>query len=278
MFTAASQRLIGLGLGTVAIYTVTACSPSQPTGTLEIRANGEDFVRQGFVTKDGWQITFDQVMVTLSEVTAYQTEPPFDPEQAEPLQAATLVTLDEPVEVDLAAGDETAEPILIEAVDAPAGRFNALSWSLMPAPLVEAPMTLMGTATKADQTILFELALAPSLKFTCGDFIGDERKGILEPNETADVEATFHFDHLFGDAELPADDPLNQKALGFDPFAELATDGSLEAAQADLQQQLSEADYGKLQTIFSGLGHVGEGHCKAERVEVTERGAEEGAE
>ncbi|NJN91351.1 MAG: DUF4382 domain-containing protein, partial [Leptolyngbyaceae cyanobacterium SL_5_14] len=24
------------------------------TGTLQIRANGEDFVRQGFVSKDGW--------------------------------------------------------------------------------------------------------------------------------------------------------------------------------------------------------------------------------
>ncbi len=33
-----------------------AVAESEGTGTLEIVANGEDFVRQGFVSKDGWAI------------------------------------------------------------------------------------------------------------------------------------------------------------------------------------------------------------------------------
>ena len=32
-------------------------------GTLAFVANGEDFVRQGFISKDGWAINFDQVLV-----------------------------------------------------------------------------------------------------------------------------------------------------------------------------------------------------------------------
>lgn len=276
MFKARSRWQMGLGLGLLATYAAAACTQSQPMGTLEIRANGEDFVRQGFVTKDGWQITFDQVEVILSEVSAYQTDPPFDPEAAEPLQATSSIVLDAPVKVDLATGDETAEPVLVETLEAPPGRFNALSWALTPQQ-DEAPLILKGTAVKANQTVPFQMALAPSLKFTCGDFIGDDRKGILEPGETADVEATFHFDHLFGDADLPADDELNQGALGFDPFTQLATDSSLEVTQTDLQQQLSGADYEKLEAIFSSLGHVGEGHCKAEMVEgaMTEAGEAE---
>ncbi|MGB3613727.1 MAG: hypothetical protein WBA10_08035, partial [Elainellaceae cyanobacterium] len=50
-----------------------ASQNSAPTqaGTLEFRANGEDFVRQGFVSKDGWQMDFDHLYVTLSELKAY---------------------------------------------------------------------------------------------------------------------------------------------------------------------------------------------------------------
>ena len=33
-------------------------NPTQATGTLEFFANGEDFIRQPFVSKDGWEIAF----------------------------------------------------------------------------------------------------------------------------------------------------------------------------------------------------------------------------
>ncbi|WP_353736712.1 hypothetical protein [Moorena sp. SIO2C4] len=35
--------------------------PTAGNGKLQFRANGEDFVRQGFVSKDRWQISFDRV-------------------------------------------------------------------------------------------------------------------------------------------------------------------------------------------------------------------------
>ncbi|WP_052035147.1 hypothetical protein [Xenococcus sp. PCC 7305] len=60
---------------------VTGCKSSESvaqqetavnTGNFVLVANGEDFVRQGFVAKDGWQIEFDRLEVSVSEVIAYE--------------------------------------------------------------------------------------------------------------------------------------------------------------------------------------------------------------
>jgi len=58
---------------------IVGCGGAAEKGTLQFHANGEDFVRQGFVSKDGWAITFDHVYVTLADATAYQSDPPYDP-------------------------------------------------------------------------------------------------------------------------------------------------------------------------------------------------------
>jgi hypothetical protein len=243
----------------------------QESGTLQIRANGEDFIRKGFVSKDGWQINFDRVYVTLSDVTAYQSDPPFDPESGKTLEAKEKVSLDQTQTVDLAQGDENAEPILVGEVKAPAGRYNALSWQMVPAQTGEAsgyPLYLSGKATKEGKNVDFILKIKPEMAFTCGDFVGEQRKGILQAGSTSDLEATFHFDHLFGDAETAPDDELNQGALGFEPFATLAKDGKLEADTTMLKENLSEADYKKLMEILPSLGHVGEGHCQETKLQA----------
>ena len=119
------------------------------------------------------------------------------------MQAKEKVVLDKTHTVDLAAGGEDAEPILVEAVaDAPAGQYNALSWKMVKAetrPAEGQTLVMVGTAEKEGQTLDFTIALNQPLEFVCGEFVGDERKGILTQGSTADVEATFHFDHLFGD-------------------------------------------------------------------------------
>ncbi|MBE9182682.1 DUF4382 domain-containing protein [Oculatella sp. LEGE 06141] len=235
------------------------------TGTLEIRANGEDFVREGFTTKDGWEISFDHVYVTLADVTAYQTDPPFNSEAGTEIQATQEVSVSEPKTVDLAEGETDADPVLVDTVEAPAGRYNALSWRMVSAnsgPADGYPLVMQGTATKDGETINFNLRLNQELAFTCGDFVGDDRKGILEPGDTTDLEATFHFDHLFGDGDAPPDDEINTGALGFDPLAALAQNGELDADTAELEQNMSADDYNTLLGILPSLGHVGEGHCQ----------------
>ncbi len=234
-------------------------------GTLALVANGEDFVRQGFVSKDGWQIEFAHVYVTLAQVSAYQSDPPFTAEADSKIQAQeTIVLVSEPTTVDLATGDENAPPILVAAVDAPAGSYNALSWKLVPAEEgVAAGHTILlnGTATKADQILDFTIKINQPLAYTCGEFVGEGRKGILKGDKQAEVETTFHFDHIFGDAEAAADDEINTGALGFQPLANLAQDNTLEVDSASLKENLSSSGYQALEQAIFSLGHVGEGHC-----------------
>ncbi|MBK8988751.1 MAG: DUF4382 domain-containing protein [Chloroflexi bacterium] len=244
-----------------------ACSPAE-TGELAFRANGEDFVRQGFVSKDGWEITFDHVYVNLSDITAYQTDPPYDAHSAAPIESKTRAALPGVHLVDLAEGGADAEPLFIgAAADAPAGQFNALSWRMAPAAdgaAAGSTLVMVGTAVAGSQTIPFTISIPTSYEYWCGDYVGDGRKGILAANSTTDLELTFHFDHIFGDAATPADDDLNLGAPGFAPFAAVASGGQLNATLSDLQAQMDPAAYQALVDILPSLGHVGEGHCHSQ--------------
>jgi len=223
------------------------CIGGGATGKLQLYANGEDFVRQGFVSKDGWSINFDHVYITLSDVTAYQTDPAYDPHSETDIEGKVTVTLDKVYTIDLAEGDESAPPILVdELLDVPVGHYNAISWEMARAesgPADGHSLVMIGTAEKEGQTIDFTISIDEECEYNCGEYVGDERKGILEEGGTADMEMTFHFDHIFGDAELPADDGLNLGAVGFEPFAEDAESGTV----IDMTEM--------------HLGHVGEGHC-----------------
>lgn len=275
--------LCGLGLGLVVTIAVQGCSreasspsgasspspsaiaSSAETGTLKLRANGEDFVRQGFISKDGWKIAFDHVYVTLSNIKAYQADPPYDAQSNEALRSTQVANFGQTQTVDLAQGDANAEPVLVATIAAPAGRYNALSWTMPKATAGEAAGTalmLVGTASKDGKSLPFTLKVDQEMAYQCGEFVGDERKGLLKAGDTADLEATFHFDHMFGDADLPPKDELNQKALGFGPLAAIAQAGQVNADVATLKQSLSSEDFEKFLTILPSLGHVGEGHCK----------------
>ena len=235
------------------------------TGTIQFVANGEDFVRQGFTSKDGWDMQFDHVYITLGDVTAYQTDPPYDAEAGEHITSDVSTALPGVHTVDLAAGDADAEPIPVGTIaDAPAGFYNALSFVMTPAetgPATGYSLVVIGTATKDGETTTLTLKFDDAYEFACGEYIGDVRKGILQAGGTTELEMTFHFDHLFGDAGTPLDDGLNVGALGFAPLAALAQDGTVDADMDTLQAELPDADYQMVLGIMPTLGHVGEGHC-----------------
>jgi len=240
------------------------------TGTLQFTANGEDFVRQGFTTKDGWDISFDHVYVNLADVTAYQADPPYDAHEGGEVQAETEVSLPGTHTVDLAEGDENASPILVgEVKDVSTGHYNAISWKMLKAtegPAKGYSLVIIGKAVKDGETVNFTLKNEKEYQYTGGEYIGDERKGIVQKGGTADLEMTFHFDHIFGDAGTPADDELNIGAPGFEPFAALVKDGNLEIDMAGMKDKLSPEAYQKLEEMLPTLGHVGEGHCHCEEL------------
>ena len=233
------------------IVALIGCTGGGEVGTLQFHANGEDFVREGFVSKDGWSINFNHVYITLADVTAYQSDPPYDPHWGGELKGEVKVDLDKVYTVDLAEGGADAPPILVgEVKNAPAGHYNAISWKMVKAssgPASGYSLVMIGTAEKDGRSVDFTINVDEECGYSCGEYVGDERKGILEKGGTADLEMTFHFDHIFGDAEAPMDDELNLAALGFEPFVDIAEGGKVDLNMGELH-----------------LGHVGEGHCYCE--------------
>lgn len=233
------------------------------SGTINLVANGEAFARQEFVTKDDWTINFDHVYVTLDQVTAYQSDPAFNPDKNEEISAEQEVTLlSEAKTVDLAKGDG---PLTVTKKQAPVGEYNAIAWQVVSPEQekkADSAIVLDGTAEKDGKTIDFVLNLDQPLSYQCGEYVGEVRKGILEADGETELETTFHFDHIFGDGEAAEDAEINTNAVGFAPMADLANENRLETDLDALEQQLSSQDYDQLMESMKGLGHVGEGHCQ----------------
>lgn len=237
------------------------------TGTLVFVANGEEFAREGLRSVDGWDITFDHAYVTLADMRAVHTDPPYEAEDGGEITGEAEVTLAGPVTVDLAAAD--ADPAEVGRVDAAEGHYNALEWSMVGAesgPAEGYSVVFVGQATKDGEVVDFTLRFDADLRYRGGDYVGDDRKGIVRDGESAEIEMTFHFDHFFGSDEEDADAEMNEGALGFGPLAALATDSSLDADLADLQAGLSAEEYNKIEEFLVHFGHVGEGHANAERL------------
>ena len=248
---------------------------STEKGTLALVANGEDFVRQGFVSKDGWEINFDRLYVNFSNAAAYSTESSFEPQKGDTKDSIDYQNKAEFFKstktIDLAEGEASAAPIVIAEASVPTGFYNALTWKLSTAdtdsPIAGNTIALQGQATKDGETINFDLGFDQPGEYVCGEFVGEDRQGVVTADNPGQLEATFHFDHIFGDADTPAEDALNQDALGFGPLANLASNGTLQLDEAELANQLSEPEYQQLTEAVSGLGHVGEGHCVVNTIE-----------
>lgn len=225
-----------------------SCGGNAEVGALQFYANGEDFVRQGFVSKDGWSISFDNVYITLGDIKAYQTDPPYDSHTGDEIDGKVSVSLNNTYTVDLAEGGDNAPPILVDELSGvSAGHYNAVSWRMVSAetgPAAGHSLVMVGTAEKDGATVNFTINIDEECSYSCGEYVGDERKGIVTDGGTADLEMTFHFDHIFGDAELPLDDELNLGAIGFGPFSDTSEGGQVDVNMTELH-----------------LGHVGEGHC-----------------
>jgi hypothetical protein len=221
------------------------------TGTLQFFANGEELATEGFLppklTKDGWALTFSHIFVTLTDITAYQADPPFDAHSGDPISAKTQVALEGTHTVDLVLDAKEDSRVMVGEVKAPAGHYNAVSWKVTTAEegiLAGYSTVLIGKAQKDGKTVDFQLKSKEKSAYRCGEYVGDERKGFLAQGGMADLEMTFHLDHIFGRADKPADDEMNIQAAGFAPFA----DGKSHVLN--------------LQGMH--IGHAGEGHCSVE--------------
>jgi hypothetical protein len=253
------QKLAFLSLLFILTLVVAACA--RDTGTLVINANGEDFARMPFTSKDGWTIDFEHIYTTFADVTAYQTTPPYEPTTGTMPEGVHVSTM-EMITSDLAVGSEPQQIATLQAV--PTGHFNALSWQMVNATEGRADgntLLMVGSAVKDGESIDFAIGIDDLYGYACGEYVGDARKGFVTVDNSAEMEITLHFDHLFGDGNAAPDESLNLSALGFAPLAALAENGQLDVTSSDLRGRLPATDYQLFEQALISLGHVGEGHC-----------------
>lgn len=232
-----------------ALFTVSAACIANADGTLTLHANGEELATAGFLapelTRDGWELRFDHVFVTLAGVAAFQTDPPYEATSGDTPDATVTVPFNALDHTTIDLTDTGADGrVNLGTASAPVGHYNAIAWSVVPATTgdwVGQSIVLIGTAARDGETVPFTLISADTHAYLCGEYVGDERRGFVAAGGAADLELTFHLDHIFGRLDKSAADAMNLGALGFDAFAAGGT-------------QVIE---------LAGLhiGHVGEGHC-----------------
>jgi len=225
-------------------------SASPGTGTIIFTANGEDFVRKGFIDKQGWSISFDRLYINLLDPTAY-------------MSSGQNAVLEGTHWVDLAAGNDEAEPIEIGRLKKiPAGNYQALKFKIRKkssGSFQGCSMVLIGRAEKKGLSVPFIIKLEEEMDFDGREgYVGEELKGMLLPEKVTSVEMTFHFDHIFGDQEAAANDHINTGSVGFDFFNQFAQNGKVHVCQSEMK---SAACYDTLVRAIWTLGHLGEGHC-----------------
>lgn len=215
-------------------------------------ANGEDFIRKGFVDKNGWKINFDKLYVNIVDPTSYNSN-------------GLSSTLKGGRMVDLAEGDENAGPVIAgKTENVQPGNYQSLKFSIKKSENPEhmgASIIMVGNAEKSGKNIEFIIRLNEELDFDGKEgYVGDEIKGIVKSGEQAPVEMTFHFDHIFGDIEAEQGSHINSGSVGFDYFYAYAKDGKVDVSQEETK---SNPEYKKLVKAIWTLGHLGEGHCEA---------------
>ncbi len=228
-------------------------------GTMVFKANGEDFVRKGFTEKHGWHIEFDSLLVNISDPTAYI-----------PDSQGMSITLQGNHKVDLAQGDEEAEPVTVGSMDSvPPGNWQGLKFGLRrmeSGPYKGYSIVMRGTASMEGDTLPFVIRINEEMDFNGKEgYVGDEVKGVLKGNDTSDVEMTFHFDHIFGDESAPEDDHINTGSVGFEYFLKYKQGDTLDIIQEKLAEDPDE-DYKRFIKGLTTLGHLGEGHCEVSNV------------
>lgn len=254
------------------------------TGSVAVTANGEEFVRDGFISMDGWDLIFDHLYVNLTGPTAYQVVETQTSSSFRPLHAghshedipegSAHVALTGSYLVDLAQGVEATTVGII--TEAPIGNYNRLNFDITQAAadtqpvdpvtttvvddLIGYSIVLIGSAENGGHTITFTIKFTEEMRYTdCGP---NATEGVVAEDGQGTAEMTFHFDHVFGDEEtLGEADSVNEIALGFGPLAALSSGGVFDITQDDLGNLLSGSDYLTLIDALRTIGHSGEAHC-----------------
>lgn len=68
------------------------------------------------------------------------------------------------------------------------------NWPTLPRVTQGNNLVIIGKAEKDGKLIDFNIKVDKQYQYLAGEYVGDERKGIVEAGKEADLEMTFHFD------------------------------------------------------------------------------------
>ena len=237
-----------------ALLCLSGCSSKK--GNLLFNANGEDFVVNGLISKEGWKVDFDKVLVNLGSPQAYNPE---NQDLKAILEGDHLV--------DLKRGTSARPEVSVGIVShADTGNYQSLKFSLKRIESGEYAgysIVLIGIAQKDEIKVPFIIKLDEEMTFNGREgYVGDSIKGILGEDKTTDVEMTFHFDHIFGNIEMGDEDHVNSESPGFALFLDFIKDKTIDVDQKEMRDH---SLYNSLIHGIETLGHLGEGHCEVSR-------------
>ncbi len=219
-------------------------------GEIYFTVNGEDFVRNGFTGKDGWNLLFDHLYVNIVNPSAYSS------------RDSLLSVLEGDFFVDLAETRAGIQEIGFNK-NVPPGNYQSLKFHikrLKKGKYRGYSIVMIGSASKEGRIIPFEIKLDEEMCFDGKEgYVGEELKGLLLPRGKTRVEMTFHFDHVFGDMESSPEDHVNRDSVGFGFFCKYINNGKLAVSQKEISK---DQNYPMLIKSIWSTGHLGEGHCE----------------
>ncbi len=264
-----SSRALAPVLAWVALL-AGGCGEPAP-GTVEVTIYGEDFIEEGIAAEefsDGWAVTFDRFLVTLSEVavaTGHSAPALSEPGQRVFDLARPTMGLGTKVASKTLEGG-TYDHVTYQIGPARAGATagNSLDGGVLEGLVAGGEaVRVAGSAVKAGQTVRFSWGFPRRTDHAC-------HVGLAVDGGTAKTEITIHGDHLFYD-DLVSTEPN----LAFDLIAASDADGDGNVTQAELttkdirgqaRYQVGNIAATNLWAFLAHqattLGHIdGEGHC-----------------
>jgi hypothetical protein len=168
---------------TSAFWLVCACSCAKAPGNFAVTVYGQKDIEEGLAATrfiDGWAVSFDHFAISIGELSVASGHA--DPAAYE--ETAHVVDL-------VPASGGKGHPLI--TFDVPGGNYDLMEFTIMPADVSGAALSIAGTATRQGVTKHFDWAFGGRTRYAGCHINADVNAG------TGRAEITILADHLFFD-------------------------------------------------------------------------------
>ena len=252
-----------------------------PSDALIFQIDDIDAIREGLLSKDGWQLSFEHfyvnfygpiaVQIVEEEVKGGEIIPlhPGHPHNDIP-EGSAYEALTGDFFVDLSAGQTPIDIGMIEGVAV--GNYNRLYFSIRTAQedsrdlisdYLGYSIVMIGVAKKDGQSLPFVIYLVNAFSFY--ECPVETPEGVVGDGDAAHIRISLRIEHVFGDGRYGSEEgTVNPGAAGFQPFADLAVDGAVDITQSEFAYDMDRDTYDALIAALKSMGYSSGGACESE--------------